>query len=1305
MGNSMDDRRLWLAKMKKELMERVSQTKLRSKAKHILSSSSSAKGVASYSTSSLKEKDIFSLPIPPTIFLHVLRDLNVNLLPEEEATLLDCLDTERIAKLHMKKLRRKLLSTSSSQHRSSSSRRDEEEDNEFGGRNNQGNYQDRVHSLLWNNDDDDIDEGGTSAADMNGLPMIDYYSFVQFVSRHCGSWIDSRPDLFSLLSKLLSSLLSPLSCISELLSLCSSFDEKNSGYISFRSFLIVCHRSRFFAHIDEVIIEDLAETLVIDGVGEIQYRNFILQLKGVYSKVSSEKQELLMKQQYGREEGDEEGGGHLGGRKRTAVTIIQQLVENGSDPEFYSLLPLRNYLLTTADLSSLLMSLRDFQRLLREFSIVYQPQELEYLLLEVGTDIQVKEEERDFDEEDDYEGGYGRKERGEKKIMKMVDIVKLMKLLMNYRSPWYERNIPLTKKLLSSLSKLSKSQTNGKGKRTNVGDNDGDDIEEGWMDVNTLEMTNMKILTKIISRINAFSLDVDDTHNLEGTMRGIKGGGSSDVSTVLQTSSALSSSSYQSNRLIEWNIFEYIIKSMGILLTKNEISFLCDISDPFPECDRINPYLLFDLLDLFHHAPGNKGKRRGAGERSSAERERDILLSGKRTDEEQEEFEKEKETLSEAAIYALNHLQTLLWKAKEFSFSSARKGKSSSSSSHHHSPARKHSSNNAFHDKYSHDSDYTSTTLVGNHRHDQEDRSHHHQHSSRKGEEEGGNRRSEEAWKLDIQSVFKGFDYLNNGFIAFQDLLLILKLLNVTISLDLLQDIPYVNVNNELVNYPKLLRYLLDTSHLQQHSRFSLSLKDKYGRNKNQGRMLTAEEEEELLFDEEEDDENNDERRKSHKKATKKSNSSQDLASDILPRPIQLLINKIRHNISIFILNNHSMEEAWMELLKVFTQFDKEEKNYLTSRDFLLAISVLLTSATTSSFDPKGHFVNSLHSEKAEDLLFTKGEWDEIMTYFEIKEENDEEYRFHSRNHKGLPVNIQDNRKINYLFFCEMVLNIKEIERKLGTLQLYLHSKGKSNHLSHRTSSSSSSSSSHRSYSRDDNDDDDNAYRMNHLLKDLKNEKSKDLLSHKTNMMISQQLKDKQASLKTNHSSSSSSYHHPLDDHRPSSASSSSRRQSSPSKRHSSSSSRDMNHDPIAQRFKQSNDKYRSLVSGGKKYGDHSRRSEESDNHYHNQSGHSSSSPPKHIPSSYDNYLKVSKTQGTSSRDNRHSDNLSSSSSSMVISRKDINDRKREMMKENQSNVNSTSHYSGKDLYQSSHKNSNRSNLNGSRSVRFNETY
>jgi Ca2+-binding EF-hand superfamily protein len=1294
MGNTMDNRRLWLAKMKKELMERVSQTKLRSKAKHILSSSSSMKGVASYSTSSLKEKDIFSLPIPPTIFLHVLRDLHVNLLPEEEATLLDCLDTERIAKLHMKKLRRKLLptSSSSSHHRN---RRDEEEDNEFG-RGNRGNHQEKVHSLLWNNDDDAIDEGGTSSSDMNGLPMIDYYSFVQFVSRHCGSWIDSRPDLFALLSKLLSSLLSPLSCISELLSLCSSFDEKNNGYISFRSFLIVCHRSRFFAHIDETIIEDLAETLVIDGVGEIQYRNFILQLKGIYSKVSSEKHELLMKQQYGNNTDEGEGGGlGLGGRKRTAVTIIQQLLENGSDPEFYTLLPLRNYLLTTADLSSLLMSLRDFQRLLREFSIVYQPQELEYLLIEVGTDIQVKEEEGMDFEDERYDDGYGggRRERGggEKKIMKMIDIVKLMKLLMNYRSPWYERNIPLTKKLLSSLSKLSKSQNSGKGKRKSQADHDDDD-EEGWMDVNTLEMTNMKILTRIISRINAFSLEVDDSHNLEGTIRGRAGGkGGSDVSTVLQTSSALSSSSYQSNRLIEWNIFEYIIKSMGILLTKQEISYLCDISDPFPECDRINPYLLFDLLDLFHHAPGSRGKKKGDS-RSAAERERDILLGDKRTNEEEEEFEREKENLSESAIYALNHLQTLLWKAKEFSFaSSVRKGRSSSSSSHH-SPSRNHNTN-AFHDKFSHDSDYTSTTLSGSHRHDEERRGQHHPHSPRKGEEreEGitGNRRNEESWKLDIQSIFKGFDYLNNGFISFQDLLLILKLLNVTISLDLLQDIPYVNVNNELVNYPKLLRYLLDTSHLQQHNRFSLSLKDKYGRGltKNtKGRILTAEEEEGLLFDEEEEEDEN-ERRNNKKKTTRKGSSSGSHDSDILPRPIQLLINKIRHNISIFILNNHSMEEAWMELLKVFTQFDKEEKNYLISRDFLLAISVLLTS-TSSSFDPKGHFINSLHSEKAEDLLFTKGEWDEIMTYFELNEDEDAEYRFHARGTKALKVNHVDDRKINYLFFCDMVLNIKEIERKLGTLQRYLHSTGKTNSLYHGTSSS------HRNHSRDDDENSTSSYRMDHLLKDLKNEKSKDLLSHKTNMMISQQLKDKKASVMKH----SPSYHHPLDDLR----SSSPRRQLSPSKRPSSS---HVNHDPIAQRFKQSNDKYRSLVSGGKKYGDHS-RSNESDNHYHG--GRSSSSPPKHTsssssalrPSSYDNYLKVSKTQGTTSRGNHHSNNLSSSS--MVISRKDINDRKREMMKENQS---SNSHYSGKDLYQSSHLTGNRSSLNSSKSVRFTGTF
>ena len=107
------------------------------------------------------------LPIPPTIFLHVLRDLHVSLLPDEEAALLDCLDTERLAKLHIKK-----LTKHSKYHQSHSLSSGEQSEMQ----------QQKIHSLLWKEDDDE-NNFGSGNDDFNSLPMVDYYSFLQFVAR------------------------------------------------------------------------------------------------------------------------------------------------------------------------------------------------------------------------------------------------------------------------------------------------------------------------------------------------------------------------------------------------------------------------------------------------------------------------------------------------------------------------------------------------------------------------------------------------------------------------------------------------------------------------------------------------------------------------------------------------------------------------------------------------------------------------------------------------------------------------------------------------------------------------------------------------------------------------------------------------------------------------------------------------------------------------------------------------------------------------------------------------------------------
>jgi Ca2+-binding EF-hand superfamily protein len=1245
MGNTIEDRRLWLAKMKKELMERVARQKIKSKVRYFSSSSSTARGSGGRAAlSEDPENEILHMPIPPTIFLHVLRDLNTQLLPEEEATLLDCLDTERLAKLHI----RKLFKVSSSSLMRGREREDEEEFHQ----------QKKIHSLLWKEDDENENDSHSLGGGEDSLPMIDYYSFVKFVSRHCGSWTDSKPQLSNLLQKIVASLLHPLPCVQELFSLFVSFDENQNGFISMRSFLVACHRSRFFANVDEAIIEELGNTLVLDGVGEIQYRLFIVQLRGIYMKVMAERQEAASS--------DSANG-----------SIIHQLLENATDSETQSLTPLRNYLVSTLQLDSLqslVISLKEFQRLLREFSIVYQSTEFESLLLEIAVDYQTNSSANDFQLEEEFQEdeeefrtrrGRGRGAKGERgEVIKMIDIPRLMKLLMSARLPWYQRNLPLTKKLLHSLNKLSKE-------RERENDSFLASATTNHMTSRQLESSNTKVLNRIISRINAFALEDLEDQEEGGTGRAARrrGAGKEDIHDILQTNDSVSSSSYQKGRLIEWNIFDYIIKSMGILLTPHEIRFLCDSSDPNPECNRVNPYLLLDLLHIYDSTNNN----------SSGRREGTTTVAG------------EGEELNEAALFALNHFQTLLWRAKDVAFASLFKD------SDKRTAVAKKSFEKEFGTSFLTDPDFHTAV------HGKTSVSSSPKKTKMMNRYDDNSSNNNDQWKLDIRNIFRGFDYLGNGFIDLKDFLLILRLLNITISSDLLKDIPFVNFNHELVNYPKLLDYLLDTKHLSKHQRFHLQ--------SSSGLRMDEDEEQEERDGEYDDDNYYNEGRRTKGKGRQTHSDKKQISSsiahnsEVIPRSLQLLVNRIRTNISIFISNNHSMEEAWMELLKIFSQFDKMERNFIPSREFLLAISVLLTSSLSSSSSDR--FVPK-YTPPNDELLFSKQEWDEILCYFRIEDDENDRDSFSSsltnRGNRNNTIN-REGMKINYLLFCEMVLNIKEIEKKLIELQKYVHNKGKLREKMDTMKSSSSSLQSSHYRSSDERDE----AGLENYLNELQRDQQREFLSGRTPLM------KKQNQRSPLHKKQSSSTTTTMTTGRTTNSHSS----ISPGKRSSSSSSRlAVEDDPIARRFQQLNEKYhpsssRSPPQRGERGSDNGRgvpdylrsasrtqgatsrdggaffqRNKENSNHHHN---NSSTTTPQ----------RISRGGGSFSS----SYNKSMTVDGTTISRNDINERKREMIREKlqQEQPQQQNGLSRKQLYDASHARGGNA-LGTGKTVRFNWT-
>lgn len=157
--------------------------------------------------------------ISPASFLRCLRSNKINLTIEEEAILLDCLDIERIAeiesrKFHTNKNKNSLISplknnkqidtlnrskngfdrNSYSYYENESDNDNENsEDNENYGNKNKNNYKNnnnnnnssKLFSSLKNTN---FPAQNVLLESENTAPLIFYKSFLNFCTRHCGSW-------------------------------------------------------------------------------------------------------------------------------------------------------------------------------------------------------------------------------------------------------------------------------------------------------------------------------------------------------------------------------------------------------------------------------------------------------------------------------------------------------------------------------------------------------------------------------------------------------------------------------------------------------------------------------------------------------------------------------------------------------------------------------------------------------------------------------------------------------------------------------------------------------------------------------------------------------------------------------------------------------------------------------------------------------------------------------------------------------------------------------------------------------------
>ena len=526
MGITVLERRAWLGRMRVSLMSAaVEYNKKQSALK--------ANTLAAYTASSGQSGQEADPGIPPSNFLHVLRECGVVLTVEEEATLLDCLDTERLAELSALERKKKEKTVVTNQ--------------TFG---------------AW------------------GVPLVYYKSFLAFCSRHTGDWSDAAPETTTAVQEMLRAASEPMKGLHEFSSLLLAFDEGKTGKIGNRAFQIVCHRARLFANLSETEIRNLSDILTAEGGGSIRYTSFLIHLRVMCGKVTSE-------------------------QNSNVPDITEQLLQNCTDAK-NTLLPLRNWLLRHTDVESCKLSMKELNALLREFSVLYRPDDLQSLLMEIGS--AGLQEQQSPDSPEGSLTGHD------------IDTRDLFRHLFKMRGPWMQLQPYLCERMVTAMTMTGAALfTTAPGEApttatTNAGANTFS-FPKGPRGIETAAAR------RVLARLRAFT-DVSVFDGAAMSSTGSVGGGE--------------------GRLVELDIFGSICKATGLPLSDEELLILADATDFHPLANRIRCDVVLEAISFKNSTTGAIA---GSAESDKKKTKKSLM------DQE----------LSSSAAFALKHLKEQIW--------------------------------------------------------------------------------------------------------------------------------------------------------------------------------------------------------------------------------------------------------------------------------------------------------------------------------------------------------------------------------------------------------------------------------------------------------------------------------------------------------------------------------------------------------------------------------------------------------------------------------------------------------------------
>jgi Ca2+-binding EF-hand superfamily protein len=810
MGITVLERRAWLGRLRVSLMSAcVDYNKKQTSLK--------ANTLSAYTGESNTNQIANDPSIPPSNFLHVLRDCGVVLSVDEEATLLDCLDTERLAEMSAleKKKKEKTVSTNPT----------------FG---------------VW------------------GVPMVYYKSFLAFCSRHTGDWSDAAPETTTAVMNMIQSTSDPMKGLHEFASLLKAFDEQNSGSVGNRAFQIVCHRARLFANLSENDIRSLSDILTAEGGGKIRYTSFLIHMRVMITK-------------------------SLQGQLTDVPDIAEQLLINCMDSK-NTLLPLRNWLLRHTNVESCKLTMKELNSLLREFSVLYRPDDLQSLLMEIGSSGP--------QEGDGNSDGNG---NDDNLTSKDLDTRDLFRHLFKVRGTWMSKQPYLCNRMVKAMTMTGASLFTSEpgnapnSQNNNNGGTNAFSYPKGPRGIETAAARRLLARLRAFTEITSFG----SGSSLSGVGSGSEG------------------------RMVDLDIFGAISKACGIPMSDEELLILADSTDFHPLANRIRCDVVLEAISY---------ENSGASTVASNSNEYDE--NGNKIKHVSKKSLMNTE-LSDAATFAIKHLKEQLWK--------------------------------------------TCKRL----------------------------KRNSEQWINDVNAVFRGFDNGGVGFITTDDFTMGLALLNAPCSAEILRDIPSVPEGPGMVSYIEILEVLL----VPPASMISSETTSKAKAANSMGNAHFA------------DNSQNEEPNKSKPDWKGPTDINKKSSTGIIKKTltqaekdmrerelsVNMLITVIRKSLKSFIINDHSLEEAWMCVVRAFKRFDSTECGKVSPRDFCLAVSILL---------------------EGDEVLLTETQWTDIIQYFtDIPKKKGGGGGSNGDNEHTLGAPIATQQMVDYMLFAQKVLDTAECKK------------------------------------------------------------------------------------------------------------------------------------------------------------------------------------------------------------------------------------------------------------------------------------